>query len=320
MLNIDTTKKTLSFVALPVFILIVQWLWGWSNIVKPWAALSLPAVFVAATFIIISYQLRTLRIYDYFTREISGRWWLNLKLVLIHNTLNNLLPMRSGEVSFPLLMKRYFNIEFHHSLPALLWFRLLDLHTVLGIVIIPFVHTNVSPVISIPVMLLWLSIPFVAYLLKNFLLLHIKDSSRLRIFIRKTLLGLPTNGWQFTKCWFLTLINWALKILVLVWLLGQFINATFITKLSAIIGGELTSVLPFHAPGGFGTYEAGIATPLVQFIDTELAIQSAINVHLFILSVSIIGGVAGYLIPAPSITINEDSERLGHDLKHQEEP
>ena len=118
MLKADTPKKLLSLLVLAAFILGVQWFWGWGEILRPWTQLSWPAILLAACLIIMSYQLRTLRIYDYFLQDIRDKWWLCVKLVLIHNILNNIMPMRSGEVSFPLLMKRYFAIDYSRSLPA----------------------------------------------------------------------------------------------------------------------------------------------------------------------------------------------------------
>ena len=41
--------------------------------------------------------------------------------------------MRSGELSFPLFMSRYLEIPVQRSVPALAWFRFLDLHTLIGL-------------------------------------------------------------------------------------------------------------------------------------------------------------------------------------------
>jgi len=262
--------------------------------------LSWPAVVLAALLMVVSYQLRTLRIYDYFAKDMSGGWWLSLKLVLIHNVLNNLMPMRSGELSFPLLMKRYFAIDYQRSVPALLWFRLLDLHTILTLGLLSLAPVDMSWLLIMGALLIWLSLPVLLYVMRNYLLLQLTKESGLKGVLRQGLQGLPNSHWQFIKCWVLTWMNWVLKLLVLVWVLGQFIALPWMTKLSAMIAGELTSVLPFHAPGGVGTYEAGVVAPLLPYANAELAMMAAINVHLFILSVSLFGGILGYIMPKPS--------------------
>ncbi|WP_022953705.1 lysylphosphatidylglycerol synthase transmembrane domain-containing protein [Leucothrix mucor] len=304
MLKADTTKKLLSLLVLVAFILGVQWFWGWGEILRPWTQLSWPAILLAACLIIVSYQLRTLRIYDYFLQDIRGRWWLCVKLVLIHNILNNIMPMRSGEVSFPLLMKRYFAIDYSRSLPALLWFRLLDLHTILALGMLSLVPDGFSIWLSALVLIGWLAMPVAVYILRNFLLGKLgnsEDEKGWKRLAKKGLSGLPDSHWRFISCWALTWMNWVLKLLVLVWILGQFIALDFMSRLSGAIAGELTSVLPFHAPGGVGTYEVGIAAALLPHTTAELATPAAINLHLFILSVSVIGGIIGYLIPKGNV-------------------
>ncbi len=47
---------------------------------------------------------------DYFPRETKGQFRRLLKLTLVHNLLNVMLPLRSGEASFPLLMRSEFGM------------------------------------------------------------------------------------------------------------------------------------------------------------------------------------------------------------------
>ena len=70
---------------------------------------------------------------------------------------------------------------------------------------------------------------------------------------------------------------------------------------SALVGtttGELSSVLPFHGVGGAGTYEAGMLAGLLPLgITLESALKAAVNLHLFVLGVSILAGVLAALAP-----------------------
>lgn len=298
----DTTKKIISILVIAAFIILVEWYLGWAEVMRPWRALSWVEVLLAISLIIMSYQLRTLRIFDYFYEDMQGKWLITFKLVLIHNVLNNFLPMRSGEISFPLLMLNYFKIGYGRSLPALLWFRLLDLHTILTLGMFSLIPDSVSLSQKILITLLWLSLPLFLYVLRGWLLRFCSDAKGIQAVIKTSLYGLPNKNWQFIKCWIFTWLNWLLKLLVLVWVLGKFISLDFMPMLLAVIAGELTSVLPFHAPGGVGTYEVGIVTPLLPYTSGELATAAAINVHLFILCASVFGGLIGYFIPRGKVS------------------
>jgi len=243
---------------------------------------------------LLSYQIRTWRLYDYFLPQTKGCWNTALRLMLLHNILNNLLPMRSGEVSFPVLMKRYFAIDYIHSIPALLWFRLLDLHTLLSIGFLAWAIQWLieHSLIYLPLVFLWLLLPLIFYILKKYIAIKIKHP-----FVIKVLNGLPQTSGKFWRNWLLTWLNWGIKLTLLAWLLGQFLTIEFSYLFSSVIAGELSSVLPFHAPAGVGTYEAGMVAPLLTIIKLEPATKAAINVHLFMLFSSIMGGVIGWLLP-----------------------
>lgn len=276
------------------FIIGIEKYWGWESILAPWKNLSHTSIIIAILLFLLSYQIRTWRLYDYFLPETKGNWIVALRLMLLHNILNNLLPARSGEISFPLLMKRYFSVDYIHSVPALLWFRLLDLHTLLSF---GFIAWAMKWIINhsfayLPLLILWLLLPLIFYYLKQ--IIHHNISQPLII---KVLNGLPQNTAKFWRNWLLTWLNWSVKLLVLAWLLAQFLNVELPYLFSSVIAGELSSVLPFHAPGGVGTYEAGMVVPLLTITDADSAAKAAINVHLFLLFSSIIGGLIGWLLP-----------------------
>jgi uncharacterized membrane protein YbhN (UPF0104 family) len=277
------------------FVIGVEKYWGWERIFAPWKNLSNTSILIAILLFLLSYQIRTWRLYDYFLPETKGNWTATLRLILLHNILNNLLPARSGEVSFPVLMKRYFSVEYIHSIPALLWFRLLDLHTLLSLGFITWAITWIinHSFAYLPLLILWLLLPLIFYYLQQSIRQKISHS-----FLIKVLDGLPQNAPKFWRNWFLTWLNWGIKLIVLAWLLAQFLNIDPPYLLSSVITGELSSVLPFHAPGGVGTYEAGMIAPLLMVTDADTAAKAAINVHLFILFSSIMGGLIGWLLPS----------------------
>lgn len=87
------------------------------------------------------------------------------------------------------------------------------------------------------------------------------------------------------------------KLFTLAWLFSQFLpNTPFTHLLLSIISVELTSILPIQVTGGFGTYEVGLLPPLLAYNAANTALNAAINLHLFILGSSLIGGAISLLI------------------------
>lgn len=67
--------------------------------------------------------------------------------------------MRTGEVSFPVLMTRYFATPLACSLAALLWFRLMDLHAVAAVALFPVGGRWVDRWRVGLLVVVWLSLP-----------------------------------------------------------------------------------------------------------------------------------------------------------------
>ena len=126
-------KFWLSLLIFALFIFIVEQSYGLAAILASWQAITPSSLLIAVLLMLASYLLRAARFYDFFHRYCQGHWWQLTRITVIHNFLNNLLPMRSGEVSFPLLMKQHFDCPARHSAPALLWLRLLDLYALLAL-------------------------------------------------------------------------------------------------------------------------------------------------------------------------------------------
>lgn len=297
-------KKGLSWIVLLGFIGFIQYWLGWGSLLRPWLALDSLQIALALTFMLLSYALRTWRLYDYFPQALHGHWQAVFRLSLLHNLMNNLLPARAGEVSFPILMKRYFGVSYTQALAALLWFRFLDLHTIMCVAAYPLLGFTPLKQWAVPLILLWLCLPIGIYLLRQ-RLRHalLKREDQVSQHLNTLLTGLPSTTTCFWRSWALTWLNWVCKLATLAWLLAQFIHLpTWQVYLTAVIGGELTSILPLHAPAGIGTYEAGIVAALTPFASLESATRAAINVHIFVLGSAILSGiVAALLLKRPQV-------------------
>ena len=289
----------------PVFFSVLLWLsvaggltaatlWiGPARLLAPWRNLSPAALLLALGLMLLSYWLRTLRIQRYFLAELRGQFWPTLKLSTWHILLNNLLPMRSGELSFPILMQRYFALPATRTVPVLLWFRLLDLQALvligLGIAVL---GSGVSELWLLPVLLL-VPAPLIVYGLRAPLKngLRARPTSRWQNRLISSIDSLPANPRAFLAAVGWTWANWLVKLGTLGWLLAQWLPLPLAGALAGAIGGDLTTVLPIHAPGGFGTFEAGVVLALQPFThDPATTLTAALNLHLFLLGSSLLAG------------------------------
>lgn len=291
--------------ALKVLVLIglliaVEYFFGWQMLLQPWLELSMPAVVFAVLLMFLSYAARACRVMAYFWKPLSGCFLTVLRLMLLHNLWNNLLPARTGEVAFPVLMRRYFSIPLSASAPALLWFRLLDLLTLsaVGLAAIALSNGNIGLAVIV-VLACFLAVPscykLLPWLLKT-LQKYLPESAQ--PLLLKVEIALP-NSWVvmfYSLGW--TLVTWGLKLWAFSWVLQNFVGIGLGGALLGSIGGELTSVLPVHGIAGAGTYEAGVTAALAPFgIPPVAAIQGAINLHLFLLSCTLLGGLFSMLLP-----------------------
>ena len=292
------------------FIGFVEWYIGWAALLRPWHEIPSGALVIAVGLLVVTHGFRALRVHDYFGSAVRSRRLTCLRLVLQHNLFNTVLPMRSGELAFPVLMKRRFGIGPFASLPGLLLFRLLDLHT-LGLIVIPVLLLSHLPAaLLMTLMVAWLLLPWLLWRMGARGVASVEpDSSRAGRLLHRILQGLPQDFRVFLRTQAWTLINWTVKLAVFAWVLLMFAPLPPGLAVLGAIGGEITSVLPIHGVGGFGTYEAGIVAPtLPSGLEPEVLLRAAINMHLFVLGVTLTAGGLAFS-PWPKDTRNSAESR-----------
>lgn len=268
---------------------------GWGALLSPWREIH-PGILTAAVSLLLgSFAVRTIRIHEYFRPTTSGRFLTTFRLVLVHNLFNNLLPMRSGEASFPILMAREFRVPFVRSVPGLLYLRILDLHFVLfvGVSVLAWREGAALGTLS----LLLAPIPLGFFLAQEWLRPRLSaGTGRIPGLFQEAFRGLPSSSGLFWRIWLWTGVNWTAKLLVFAWILRAFAPMPFHHALLGSTTGELSSVLPFHGIAGAGTYEAGVLAGLVPLgVDLDAGVRGAVNLHLFLLGVSILAGLVAFL-------------------------
>jgi len=145
----------------------VHYVWGWGSIVAEWRTIGYGTVAAVIGLLVSTYFVRAWRLYDYFPGETTGRLVELFHLAQVHNLLNIMLPFRSGETSFPLLMRSEFSVPLLHGTSALLVMRLLDLHALLAAGGLGLVLASEAKLLPVVVWLAFLVAPIPAFLLKG---------------------------------------------------------------------------------------------------------------------------------------------------------
>ena len=293
-------KTAIGLVLLIGLMALVERVIGWTALLAPWRTLQPAPLAAAIILVFFTYGLRALRVHDYFRDDTRGHFATVLRLSLQHNLLNNLLPARSGELSFPLLMSHHFAIPPLRSVPALLWFRLLDLHTLLACGLLVTGDALLGPGWAWPLTLGWMLLPWLGFrVFAPRLARWRQPEGRLAVRLHQAAQALPLDAPLFWRSWLWTLLSWGIKLAVFAWILGLFASMGTVAAWVGVIAGDLTSVLPVHGVAGAGTYEAGVVAALLPFgIDAKSALQAAVNLHLFILGGTLLAGLLSLALPA----------------------
>jgi uncharacterized membrane protein YbhN (UPF0104 family) len=268
---------------------------GWGRLLAPWRELSATELLGLVALSAASYVLRGVRVYDYFYPLFKGRFTAVLRLSILHNTANNLLPMRAGEMVFPWLMGRYFGQAFGSSLASLIWIRVLDLHFMGLIGIFTLYLHRPSPVWPLAA-LLWLAIlPLMGPFAR---LVQAARLGRLGRLLDTLTRAAPDSAVRTARLYLWTGLSWSLKFVAFALVLQHFLPVDPWRVLIGVMGAELSSVLPFHGIAGSGSYELAAVAALVPFgVDPKAALAGAVNLHLFVLGVTLLLGMLGLLLP-----------------------
>lgn len=288
-------------------ILAVQLTLGWGKLLAPWRTLAPSVLAVLVLLSALSYVLRAVRVYDWLclgtpASGCTGRFPQVLRLSVLHNTANNLLPMRTGELVFPWLMGRYFGHGFFPAAAALLWIRLLDLHF-LGLIGFGIAWLRQPSWVWPAAAVLWVTALGLLGAVGSGGMGWVQgQGGRLRRTAGKALRLLasaaPGSHLRVARVYLWTALTWITKFLAFATLLRHFLPVDLWRALVGVMGAELSSVLPFHGIAGSGSYElAAVAALVPAGVDPRAALAGAVNLHLFVLGVTLLLGALAFLLP-----------------------
>ncbi|MDO6563280.1 lysylphosphatidylglycerol synthase domain-containing protein [Amphritea sp. 1_MG-2023] len=289
-------KLLLSVVILFITLAVVEYQIGWYSLLTSWQGFSGATLAMLMLLSLSSNALRALRIKISFELP-AVRYPQMFYLSTNHNLLNNLLPMRTGEVAFPVLIKRYFGIGVVNSTSHLLLYRLLDLVALLSVA---------------GVLALWQFSPWAALgvaLMTLLGLLLFNQGKRLMVWLlgrwrnakltqlAQVLNDLPTRGGHFGAIVITTYAVWLTKLLAFLGVVLQLSELTLAQAVTSVAIADLSSILPIHGVAGSGTFEAAfVLAGQFYAIDTTALLTVAVQLHLFLLLMSFVAFALGWLV------------------------
>ncbi|MBL6752469.1 MAG: flippase-like domain-containing protein, partial [Nevskia sp.] len=113
----------------------------------------------------------------------------------------------------------------------------------------------------------------------------------------RVLTGLPQRPAGLALDLGLSWLSWGVKLAALGLVLGALAQVPAYAGILGAIGGDLSTVLPVHAPGGFGSYEAGVLALLAPAADGAPLgplLAAAVDLHLLVLTTALLAGAAAW--------------------------
>jgi hypothetical protein len=241
-------------------------------------------------------------------------------VVCAHNMANNILPARTGELSYVYLLNKICKKSIGDGFSTLVVARVFDFVFITLFFVVSALVTSDLPegserviqmaVLFLSVILFLLStllffprrfINFIEYIAG---VLGAKESDLLRSFLSKVEEVLESFGKirsigraGFSKVFLVTFFIWlVLYIMIFILARGMGIDLEFISMMLASSFSVFTNVLPIQGVGGFGTVEGGWTIGFVALgLDLETAISTGFTYHIVVLIYVFILGLLGLL-------------------------
>lgn len=270
---------------------------GWDRTLQAWSTMSVGQLTICFILLSVSYLARAARLHSHFSSEISGHFCRCLRIVLHHNFFNNILPMKTGEVVFPLLIHRHFGIKISRAAGALFSFRIADLVFLSLLSLLLAMLSMHLLELAGSAVLFFLIVMAAGCLLLLIIFKFRRSVTWIDKYWGQFKSGFPSNQGMMWTIFIWTTLAWSTKLIAYALILSVFVKSLFSVSLLAAASGELASSIPIHTPAAFGTFESGILAVLIPVgFDTKTALTAALNLHLFILANTVLLAALGLLI------------------------
>ncbi|WP_181405136.1 lysylphosphatidylglycerol synthase domain-containing protein [Aestuariibacter sp. GS-14] len=274
----------ISVILLICTLVAVEFAIGWHQVIKQFGVMTLQDFLYLMCLMLFTASVRTARV------MVSLRIYRNIPALFhvcnTHNLFNNLLPMRTGELAFPILMHRHFRESIARSAVHLLQYRLLDLLALMCTAAI-ILANNYSYTLVALIILIALTLLITAPLIRQFAIYMLSILERRFNNISKithAFRQLPLQGRVFWCGVLLTFLQWAGKLAAFMYLVEILSPLPPDIIILAIVGADLSSVLPIHGIAGSGTFEAGfLLASYHSEVETATLLEAGVQLHIFLL-------------------------------------
>lgn len=270
---------------------------GWRALLGPWRDFPPSQLMWLVLLTALSYLTRALRVYDLYRDRQPAPFSAYLRISVLHITALNLVPLRAGELAFPLLMKRHLGERYRDSVVNLMWLRAADLWMLLWLGLLVMAAHRGG--------LLWLAAAvgigaaLLVHPLRARMLARIGDApGRVAVFACLVLRGLPERFGRYLRLLLWTAMTWLLKLVAFVQVAGFFVDGGRWALVPGIVAAEISNSLPIQGVAGFGSYELALVLgSRWTAFDTASLVVAAVNLHLFILGCTLLFGALAALLP-----------------------
>lgn len=274
-----------------IFLLLEEMI-EWRKALQQWSDLSFFELIGLMILTMLSYWARAVRLQYHYLYLMKGQLFKAFWVTSWHNFTNNVFPFRTGEIAYPILLKKYFNVNYTNSVATLFLFRLMDVYAIALLGVVVYSVINFNNVLSIFLSLILFLTPILVWFL-------ISKFSQSKFFssLRHKFYGSEFTLRVIVISAILSLVNWLSKLLAFTILLVALGEVDWIAAFLGSLGGELSSIAPLHGVMGFGTYEAGVSVGLgLMGVSLDKALLSAVNLHIFVLLSSVASVGLAWLI------------------------
>lgn len=298
---------SLTITMLPTYFLLSQI--DYLKVISLFAEINYTYIIISFIFYFLLILVRALRI------KLLARSDTSIKnlfaIVMMNNFFINLLPMRTGEISLPILLNKYAGIEKKNGFMMLFYLRSLDFFVVLMFLFVAVLFFssdileiyNVSSFAIIVLAAIILSTLFAGEKALFFLRNIFAKINRLKFLARSSgTIDKLLSSYKFYKSKFAVVFILSIAIfLLLIFVLGFALKAYSIgLDYSEVVSVSLIIImimsLPINGIAGIGTIELGISAFLISTgIAKNLAISVAFNYHFISLLFIIFCGGLSYL-------------------------
>lgn len=256
----------------------------------------------------LSFVFRAIRFQSEWKPEGHVPFLHALKTTYLHNAAVLLMPMRAGELGYPVLVRRLFNVTWQQCIRSLLWLRFQDgvVLLVMACLLLPFVPLALRLACLLLLLVVWVLVSLFA---KKWWLRTLRSR---QFFIRhlRAFLHQRSDAWG----WIWSACNWSCKLGVVAVMLQHLTGLDILQTLQGALTGELSALLPVSGPAGMGTYEVGVWTGLaLPWSEMKSFMASVLFTHLFFLCVSLLGAAVSLVLnglPLLHVTPRKDSAHV----------